>query len=76
MNTRFMFTGFINPINYLLGDISNEGGLIMSEEEMMSIISRVSSKYSIKLSSKESQALIEGIKVKAAQQGRILKLMN
>ena len=42
----------------------------MSEEEMMSVISRVSSKYSIKLSSKESQNLIEGIKVKAAQQGR------
>ena len=52
-----------------VGDISKDGGLILSEEDMLAIISRVSSKYSVKLASKESQTLMDGIKLKAAQKG-------
>ena len=43
----------------------------MTEEAMLSMITRVSSKYSVKLSAQQIQSLIEGIKVKAAQQGSI-----
>ncbi|KAL5267652.1 hypothetical protein ACHWQZ_G004633 [Mnemiopsis leidyi] len=53
----------------LKSDISKDGGLILSEEDMLAIISRVSSKYSVKLASKESQTLMDGIKLKAAQKG-------
>ena len=41
----------------------------MTEEQMLSMITRVSGKYSVKLSAQQTQSLIEGIKVKAAQQG-------
>ena len=43
----------------------------MTEEQMLSMITRVSNKYSVKLSAQQIQSLIEGIKVKAAQQGTL-----
>ena len=48
----------------------------MTEEQMLSMITRVSNKYSVNLSAQQIQSLIEGIKVKAAQQGTLQLSFN